>query len=86
MSSSPHTMGAPASSGLNEKLLFWASFMTLIAAGIGFSVRGFILKDWGNQFGFTQSELGTISGISVAVGLFMYGVCIATRTARSAFF
>ena len=66
MSSSPYTTGAPASSGLNEKLLFWASFMTLIAAGIGFSVRGFILKDWGNQFGFTQSELGGIAGGGLA--------------------
>ena len=58
--------------GLNEKFLFWASFFTLIAAGIGFSVRGFILKDWGNQFGFTQTELGGISG----GGLVGFGVAI----------
>ena len=66
MTNSPTIPRASASSGLNEKLLFWASFMTLIAAGIGFSVRGFILKDWGNQFGFTQSELGGISGGGLA--------------------
>lgn len=58
--------------GTNEKVLFWASFFTLIAAGIGFSVRGFILKDWGNQFGFTQSELGGITG----GGLVGFGVAI----------
>ncbi len=58
--------------GLNEKILFWASFFTLIAAGIGFSVRGFILKDWGSQFGFTQSELGNISG----GGLVGFGIAI----------
>lgn len=58
--------------GLNEKFLFWASFFTLIAAGIGFSVRGFILKDWGNQFGFTQAELGGISG----GGLIGFGIAI----------
>lgn len=58
--------------GLNEKLLFWASFFTLIAAGIGFSVRGFILADWGNQFGFTQAELGGISG----GGLIGFGIAI----------
>src|SRR5205807_10200855 len=46
----------------NEMFLFWASFLTLIAAGIGFSVRGAILGDWSKQFGFTQSELGTITG------------------------
>jgi MFS family permease len=42
--------------------LFWASFLTLIAAGIGFSVRGAILNDWSAQFGFTQGELGGITG------------------------
>jgi MFS family permease len=61
-----------AGHGLNEKLLFWASFLTLIAAGIGFSVRGVILEDWGNQFGFTQSELGTITG----GGLVGFGLAI----------
>ncbi len=58
--------------GLNEKFLFWASFFTLIAAGIGFSVRGFILKDWGTDYGFTQTELGGISG----GGLVGFGVAI----------
>lgn len=61
--------GAPS---LNNKILFWASFFTLIAAGIGFSVRGFIMKDWGSQFGFTQSELGGITG----GGLAGFGVAI----------
>jgi len=58
--------------GLNDRILFWASFLTLIAAGIGFSVRGAILKDWGQQFGFTQSELGTITG----GGLAAFGLAI----------
>lgn len=64
--------GAGGATSLNDKVLFWASFFTLIAAGIGFSVRGFILKDWGNQFGFTQSELGGITG----GGLVGFGVAI----------
>lgn len=42
--------------------IFLASFITLIAAGVGFAVRGGILREWGNQFGFTQLELGTITG------------------------
>jgi MFS family permease len=58
---------------LNDRILFWASFATLIAAGIGFSVRGVqLLKDWGNQFGFTQTELGPISG----GGLVGFGLAI----------
>ncbi len=60
------------SQGWNEKILFAASFLTLIAAGIGFSVRGAVLKDWGDQFGFTQSELGTITG----GGLIGFGITI----------
>ncbi len=68
----PSGPSAGQSFGTNEKFLFWASFFTLIAAGIGFSVRGFILADWGNQFGFTQAELGGISG----GGLIGFGIAI----------
>jgi len=65
---------APAASapGFNEKMLFWASFFTLVAAGIGFTIRNALLKDWGGQFGFTQSELGAITG----GGLFGFGITI----------
>lgn len=56
-----------------HKILFWASFFTLIAAGIGFSVRGTsVLAEWGRQFGFTQTELGTITG----GGLTGFGITI----------
>jgi MFS family permease len=47
-------------------ILFWASFFTLIAAGMGFSIRGDILVDWGRQFGLTQTELGKITGQGLA--------------------
>jgi MFS family permease len=67
------TRGPAASApGFNEKMLFWASFFTLVAAGIGASVRGAVLKDWGDQFGFTQTELGAITG----GGLFGFGITI----------
>jgi MFS family permease len=56
----------------NDWSLFIASFMALIAAGIGFSVRGAILGNWAQQYGFTQSELGTITG----GGLAGFGVTI----------
>jgi MFS family permease len=58
--------------GTNEKILFWASFLTLIAAGIGFSVRGAILGDWASRYGFTQTELGNITG----GGLTGFGITI----------
>lgn len=62
--------GSPDSK--SNRNLFIASFLTLIAAGIGFAVRGGVLGDWGAQFGFTKSELGTITG----GGLVGFGVTI----------
>ncbi|MCA9099936.1 MAG: MFS transporter [Planctomycetales bacterium] len=46
----------------NRTVLLWASFLTLIAAGVGFAIRGGVLAEWGTEFGFTQTELGTITG------------------------
>ena len=56
----------------NRGALLWASFLTLIAAGMGFAVRGGILGVWGKQFGFTGLDLGTITG----GGLVGFGVVI----------
>lgn len=47
---------------INKSRLLWASFFTIVAAGVGFAVRGAILVDWANEFGFTMTELGTITG------------------------
>ena len=52
--------------------LFLASFTTLVASGVGFSIRSGILDDWGRQFGFTQTELGAITGS----GLWVFGLAI----------
>ncbi len=46
--------------------------MAILAAGVGFSIRGGILGDWGGQFGFTQSDLGKITG----GGLTGFGIII----------
>ena len=59
----------------NEMILFFASFMTLIAAGMGFAIRGAILSQWGEKFGFTQSELGDITGgglTGFCAGIFLF--------------
>ncbi len=56
----------------NDLILFWASFFTLIAAGMGFSIRSDIMAAWGSQFGFTQTDLGAITGM----GLFGFGLTI----------
>src|SRR6266478_8643985 len=46
----------------NAKRLLYAGFMAILAAGVGFSIRAGILGDWGTQFGFTQTDLGKITG------------------------
>ena len=56
----------------NRGKLMWASFLTLIAAGMGFGVRAGTLAEWSGQFGFTQGQLGTITG----GGLTGFGVVI----------
>jgi MFS family permease len=66
-------LSAPANSSVaGQKRLFLASFITLIAAGVGFSVRSGILDDWGRDFGFTQTELGAITGS----GLWGFGLAV----------
>ena len=54
------------SSASHQNKIFIASFLTLIAAGVGFAVRGAILDDWAAQFGFTKADLGEITGFGLA--------------------
>lgn len=56
----------------NAYRLLWAGFMAILAAGVGYSVRGGILGQWATQFGFTMTELGTITG----GGLTGFGIVI----------
>jgi MFS family permease len=46
----------------NSSRLLWAGFMAILAAGVGFSVRAGVLGQWAEQFGFTMTELGGITG------------------------
>jgi MFS family permease len=56
----------------NASRLLWAGFMAILAAGVGYSVRGGILTQWAEQFGFTMTELGAITG----GGLTGFGIVI----------
>ncbi len=57
---------------VNKKRLLWASFFSIFAAGVGFAVRGGILGDWATLYGFTNTELGQITG----GGLTGFGIII----------
>lgn len=46
----------------NRMRLLWAGFMAILAAGVGFAIRGGIFDNWGKEFGFTASQLGAIGG------------------------
>jgi MFS family permease len=61
----------------SHRNIFIASFFTLIAAGMGFGIRAGILGDWGQQFGFTKTDLGTITG----GGLVGFGITIIVCSA-----
>ncbi len=51
-------------SAKEKKLLFWASFLSLAAAGIGFAFRIAKQGDYGKEFTLTYQEVGQIMGAS----------------------
>ena len=57
---------------VNAKRLLWAGFMAIMASGVAFSIRAGILGQWAEQYGFTQTELGAITG----GGLTGFGIII----------
>lgn len=58
----------------NAMWLLWAGFTAILAAGVGFAIRGGILDNWGREFGFTGAELGVIGGAGFTG--FCFGIII----------
>ena len=58
----------------NAKRLLFAGFMAILAAGVGFALRGGIFANWGSEFGFTASQLGDIGGAGFTG--FCFGIII----------
>ena len=58
----------------NAKRLLWAGFLAILAAGIGFGIRGGILANWQADFGFTGAQLGAIGGAGFTG--FCFGIII----------
>ncbi len=48
--------------------------MAILAAGLGFAIRGGIFANWGADFGFTATQLGTIGGAGFTG--FCFGIII----------
>src|SRR5258706_2115772 len=58
----------------NAKRLLFAGFMAILAAGVGFAIRGGIFDNWGAEFGFTATQLGAIGGAGFTG--FCFGIII----------
>lgn len=58
----------------NAKRLLFAGFMAILAAGVGFAIRGGILANWAADFGFTGAQLGAIGGAGFTG--FCFGIII----------
>ena len=58
----------------NAMRLLWAGFTAILAAGVGFAIRGGIFDNWGKEFGFTGAQLGAIGGAGFSG--FCFGIII----------
>lgn len=58
----------------NRDRLLWAGFTAILAAGVGFAVRGGIFDNWAGEYGFTWLELGAIGGAGFSG--FCFGIIV----------
>ena len=62
-----------------KRLLFWASFLALAAAGAGFAYRIAKQGDYGSEFGLTYQQVGQIMGASfwpIAVTMILFSLVV----------
>lgn len=59
---------------INRKRLLWAGFVAILAAGVGFGIRGGIMATWETGFGFSGSLIGAITGAGFTG--FCFGIMI----------
>ncbi len=58
----------------NAYRLLWAGFVAILAAGMGFAIRGGILDNWAREYGFNYAQLGQIGGAGFTG--FCFGIII----------
>ncbi len=58
----------------NAKRLLWAGFMAILAAGVGFALRGGIFPAWKAEYNFSDAQLGAIGGAGFTG--FCFGIII----------
>jgi MFS family permease len=63
----------------NDRRLFWACFIALIATAFGFIIRSTLIDTWGAQFGLNAVEKGQINGVGIwpfAVSIILFSLVI----------
>ena len=58
----------------NAQRLLWAGFMAILAAGVGFAIRGGIFDNWQAAFSFTSTQIGAIGGAGFSG--FCFGIIV----------
>jgi MFS family permease len=72
----PNDVGAAAGEAMapNAYRLLLGGFLAILAAGVGFAIRGGFLDNWAAEYDFTAKELGDISGMGFTG--FCFGIII----------
>src|SRR5476649_2481488 len=63
----------------NANRLLWAGFLAILAAGVGFAIRGGIFANWGKEYSFTATQLGALGGAgfsSFCFGIILGGLVV----------
>ncbi len=62
-----------------KSLLFWASFIALAAAGVGFVLRVMVMGNWGGEYSIPGTEVGQVFGLSlwpIAVTMILFSLIV----------
>ena len=62
-----------------KSMLFWASFLSLMAAGVGFVFRGMIPTIWADAFQITLADVGALTGAAlwpIAVAMIVFSLLV----------
>ena len=62
-----------------KSMLFWASFLALTAAGVGFVFRGMIPTMWEGAFQITTDQVGVLTGAAlwpIAVSMILFSLIV----------
>ena len=65
--------------GANDKRLFWACFIALIATAFGFIVRALIIDEWQATYKLTETQKGEIFGVGLwpfAISIILFSLVI----------